>query len=72
MSRGNGHGSITRGDIESKLRSIRDSIEPVGDQAVGGLKALIPVIAAVVVVAAYVIGRKSGKKRRAIIEIRRI
>lgn len=72
MSRGNGHGSITRSDIESKLRSIRDSIEPVGDQAVGGLKALIPVIAAVVVVAAYVIGRKSGKKRRAIIEIRRI
>ena len=72
MSRGNGHGSITRGDIESKLRSIRDSIEPVGDQAVGGLKALIPVIAAVVVVTAYVIGRKSGKKRRAIIEIRRI
>jgi hypothetical protein len=72
MSKGNGSGSITRSDIESKLRSIRDSIEPVGDQAVGSLKAVIPVIAAVVVVAAYVIGRRSGKKRRAIIEIRRI
>ena len=72
MSRGNGSGSITRTDIEAKLRAIRDSIEPVGEQAKGGLKAVIPVLAAVVVVAAFVIGRKSGKKRRAIIEIRRI
>lgn len=72
MSGGNGSGSITRSDIEAKLRSIRDSIEPVSEQAKGGLKAAIPVIAAVVVVAAYVIGRRSGKKRRAVIEIRRV
>ena len=72
MSRGNGNGSITRTDIESKLRSIRDSIEPMGDQAVGGLKAAIPVVAVVIILAAFVVGRRSGKKRRAIIEIRRI
>lgn len=72
MSKGNGAGSISRSDIEAKLRSIRDSIEPVGDQAKGGLKAAIPVIVAVVVFAAYMIGRKGGKKRRAIIEIRRV
>ena len=71
--KGNGSGSITRGDIEAKLRSIRDSIEPVGEQAKGGLKAVLPVVAAaIVVLAAYVAGKRRGKKRRAIIEIRRI
>lgn len=72
MSGGNGTGSISRTDIEAKLRSIRDSIEPVGEGAKGGLKAALPVIAVVVVLAAYVVGRRGGKKRRAIIEIRRV
>ncbi|MGH9001172.1 MAG: hypothetical protein ACRDY7_17475 [Acidimicrobiia bacterium] len=72
MSRGNGSGTITRGDIEQKLAAIRDSLEPVGEQAKVGLKAAIPVIALVAVAAAYLIGRKGGKQRRAVIEIRRV
>lgn len=72
MSRGNGTGSITRSDIEAKLRSLRDSIDPVGDQAKTGLKAAIPVVVIAIVLAAYLMGKKGGKKRRAIIEIRRV
>jgi len=37
--KGNGTGRITRTDIEAKLRAIRDDIEPVGEQAKGGLMA---------------------------------
>jgi hypothetical protein len=69
---GNGSGRITRADIEAKLRAIRDDVEPVGEQAKGGLMAAAPVVAAVLVVGAYILGKRSGKKRRAVIEIRRL
>jgi hypothetical protein len=69
---GNGSGRITRADIEAKLKAIRDDIEPVGEQAKGGLLAVAPVIVAVLVIGAYVLGKRSGKKRRAVIEIRRL
>jgi hypothetical protein len=69
---GNGSGRITRADIEAKLRSIRDDIEPVGEQAKGGLMAAAPVVAAVLIIGAYLLGKRSGKKRRAVIEIRRL
>ncbi len=69
---GNGSGRITRADIEAKLRAIRDDIEPVGDQAKGGLMAAAPVVAAVLIIGAYILGKRSGKKRRAVIEIRRL
>ena len=70
--KGNGSGRISRSDIEAKLKAIRDDIEPVGDQAKGGLMALAPIVVAVVVIGAYVLGKRSGKKRRAVIEIRRL
>lgn len=70
--KGNGSGRISRADIEAKLRAIRDDIEPVGDQAKGGLMAVAPVVIAVLVVGAYILGKRSGKKRRSVIEIRRL
>ncbi len=70
--KGNGSGRITRADIEAKLRAIRDDIEPVGDQAKGGLMAAAPVVVAVLVIGAYLLGKRSGKKRRAVIEIKRL
>ena len=69
---GNGSGRITRADIEAKLKAIRDDIEPVGEQAKGGLLAVAPVVVAIVVLGAYILGKRSGKKRRAVIEIRRL
>ena len=70
--KGNGSGRITRADIEAKLKAIRDDIEPVGEQARGGLMAAAPVVVAVIVIGAYLLGKRSGKKRRAVIEIRRL
>jgi hypothetical protein len=70
--KGNGSGRITRTDIEAKLKAIRDDIEPVGEQAKGGLMVVAPVVVAVIVIGAYVLGKRSGRKRRAVIEIRRL
>jgi len=69
---GNGSGRITKADIEAKLKAIRDDIEPVGEQARGGVMAAAPVVAAVLIIGAYLLGKRSGKKRRAVIEIRRL
>lgn len=69
---GNGSGRISRADIEAKLRAIRDDIEPVGEQAKGGLMAAAPIVAAVLIIGAYLLGKRSGKQRRAIIEIKRL
>lgn len=70
--KGNGSGRITRADIEAKLRAIRDDVEPVGEQAKGGLMVAAPVVVAVLVIGAYLLGKRSGKKRRAVIEIKRL
>ena len=70
--RTNGSGTVTRADIEAKLRQIRDTMEPVGEQAKASVMAIAPVAVAVVVLAAYLVGMRRGKKRRAVIEIRRI
>jgi hypothetical protein len=68
----NGSGTITRADIEAKLRAIREGLEPVGEQAKTGAMAILPAVVAVVVLAAYLAGKRKGQKRRAIIEIRRV
>lgn len=70
--KGNGSGRVTRADIEAKLRAIRDDIEPVGEQAKGGLMAAAPIVVAVLIIGAYLLGKRSGTKRRAIIEIKRL
>ena len=68
----NGSGTITRADIEAKLRANREGMEPIGEQAKTGAMAIVPVIVGVVVLAVYLVGLKRGKKRRAVIEIRRV
>ena len=64
---------VTRGDIESKLREIRGTAEdelpnpPEGAQR-GGLA----VGAAALLVVAFWLGRRRGRKKSTIVEIRRI
>lgn len=71
MSRAQPH-LIERYDIEEKLREIRDRTDPAAQQAKQiGLAAGIA-IAGGLVVAAYLIGRKRGKKSETFLEIRRV
>lgn len=63
---------ITRDDIEAKLRELRGEV----DERVEGVRvvgtAVAVGVAVVVVVTAYWLGRRRGKKRQAVFEIRRI
>ena len=63
---------ITRDDIESKLREIQGD---VGERAEAAKVPAIAIAVGVVVVtiaAAYFLGRRKGKRRQTVLEIRRI
>ena len=63
---------ITRDDIEDKFKELQGDIEVIGEEA---LKPLIVVGAVVVtgaVVVAFWLGRRRGRRRRTVVEIRRV
>jgi hypothetical protein len=63
---------ITRDDIEAKLRQIQDSTEAGKDAARGAGMAGVVAGGLLLVVLAYLLGRRRGRKRRTVVEIRRI
>ena len=67
-----GERPITRADIEGKLREIRGATETGAEAAKGAGVAAGAAGAGVVIVLVYLLGRRSGKKRRTVVEVRRI
>jgi len=63
---------IARSDIEAKLREIQKATEAGADAAKGAGVAASAAVAGVVVVLVFLLGRRSGKKRRTIVEVRRV
>jgi hypothetical protein len=63
---------ITRADLETKLREVtgeaNETVEAAKPQLVGG--AVAGLLLAVIV--AYLLGRRRGRKRSAVVEIRRV
>lgn len=71
----NGHAPnkpITRADLEAKLRDITGDVSSTVETA-RGIGVAVAVGAGVLfVVSAYWLGRRKGRKRRTVLEIRRI
>jgi hypothetical protein len=63
---------ITRADIEAKLREVQSATEAGADAAKGAGVAAGAAVAGVVVVVVFLLGRRSGRKRRTVVEVRRI
>jgi membrane protein DedA with SNARE-associated domain len=63
---------VTRDDIEAKLQEIKGEVATTADTAKP--YALMAAVAGVVVIVAlaYVLGRRKGKKRTTVVEIRRV
>ena len=63
---------ITRGDLESKFREIQDDVQgKVGDKK-DTLKLAAIAGGVVVLLLFYALGRRSGKKKTTLVEIRRV
>ncbi len=64
-------GKITRDDIESKLRQIRGDVDTAGE-AVKPNRLIVGVAVVAVVTIAYLVGKRRGKRKSTVVEIRRM
>lgn len=67
-----GDRQVTRADIEAKLEEIRAVTERGADASQGVTRPVLVVLGVVVLVGVYLIGRRRGRKRSTIVEVRRI
>ena len=63
---------VSRDDIEAKLRELRGEVDDRADAAKAPVAAIALGAAVLTVVVAYWFGRRAGRKRRMVLEIRRI
>jgi hypothetical protein len=64
--------TITRDDIEAKLREIKGEVEETAEQAKPIALAVGIVVAVAVVGLAFAWGKRKGRKRSTVVEIRRV
>lgn len=62
---------ISRDDIESKFRELTADVDDRADAAKGTAVAVGAVVAAVVVIGVFLLGRSRGRKKTTVIEVRR-
>ena len=63
---------ITRDDIEAKLQELRGEVDQRAEAAKVPAIAVAIGVAVVTIAAAYLLGRRKGKRRQTVLEIRRI
>jgi hypothetical protein len=67
-----GKNRITRDDIESKLREIRGEVDDVGTASKTYIVAAGALVMTAVVAGAYFLGRRKGRRRTTLVEVRRV
>lgn len=72
MSVGTNNGKITRGDIEAKLKEMKGEVQETAEAAKVPLMAIAGGVVAVIVVAAFLLGKRRGRRRSTVVEIRRV
>ena len=63
---------IERRDIEAKIRELHGGVEDTAESARSTLLTVGAVVAVGVVAVAFMIGRRKGRRRTTIVEVRRI
>ena len=66
------HRPIERRDIEAKIRELHGGVEDTAQSATSTLVTVGAVVVVGVVAVAFLLGRRRGKKRTTIVEVRRI
>ena len=65
-------GRITRADIEGKLRDMRGEVEETAEAAKAPIMAIAAGVAAVIVIGAFLLGKRRGRRKSTVVEIRRV
>jgi hypothetical protein len=66
------NGPVSRADIEAKLREIRGEVDATTDEAKSYALTAGVFVAVLIVLMAYLLGRRGGQKRTTVVEIRRV
>ena len=73
MSQSSGtNGKITRADIESKLHDMRGDVEEKTEAAKTPIMAIAGGVAVAIVIVAFLLGKRRGRRRSTVVEIRRV
>lgn len=65
-------GRIDRSTIEAKLREIRGEVDTTTQAAKPAVMTIAIVAATAVIGVAYLLGRRSGRKQKTVVEIKRV
>ncbi len=65
-------GHISRDDLESKLRAFQGEIKGAVDNQRNNLMVAAGAFGLIVVVVFFLLGRRSGKRKSTVVEIRRV
>ena len=63
---------VTRADLESKLRELQGEVDETKDSALSTAITVGAIVAVGVIAVAFLLGRRKGKRRTTIVEVRRI
>ena len=66
------HRPIERSDIEAKIRELHGGVEDTAQSATSTLVTVGAVVIVGVVAVAFLLGRRKGRRRTTIVEVRRI
>ena len=62
---------ITRDDLEKKFKDLQNEIQGTSERNKVSIATVAAAGSVAVVLIAYLLGRRSGRKRRSVVEIRR-
>jgi hypothetical protein len=65
-------GRISRADIEAKLREMRGEVEQTAEAAKTPILAIAGAVAVAVVFLAFQLGKRRGRRKSTVVEIRRV
>lgn len=63
---------ISKEDLESKFRTIKHDVDQVANDKKSQIVPAVSVAAIVIMLIAYLLGQRTGKKKSAVVQIRRI
>jgi len=66
------HRPIRRSDLEAKIRELHGGVEETAHSATSTLLTVGAVVAVGVIAVAFMLGRRKGRRRTTVVEVRRI
>ena len=65
-------GKITRDDLEAKLRELKDDVDETAESAKSYAAAAAVAVGLLIFAVAFAAGKKRGRRKSTVVEIRRI